>query len=176
MDNLKFKKGLEQNLPKELEKDTFYISTDSKKIRLNDAVWEDSEIIKSLINENFSIIKEIETVTAESLVDLNNKINSFNNAYTLIDHGINDNVFVLTPNVFHVWGEVQTLTLTLSEEQNNIANEYLFQFESGAESTILSLPSDIIWENGEIIEIESNCIYQVSILRNMATSMKFIKP
>lgn len=51
MDILKFKKGLEENLPKELEKDTFYISTDTKKMRLNDAVWEDTENVKSELNK-----------------------------------------------------------------------------------------------------------------------------
>ena len=74
MDNLKFKKGLEQNLPKELEKDTFYISTDSKKIRLNDAVWEDSDNIKNIINEN-------EKVTANALNKLNDKLKILESTY-----------------------------------------------------------------------------------------------
>jgi hypothetical protein len=67
MESLKFKKGLEENLPKDLEKDTIYITTDTKKILLNDAVWEDTENIKKIINEN-------EKVTASALNDLSNKI------------------------------------------------------------------------------------------------------
>lgn len=51
MDILKIKKGLEANLPQKLDEDTFYVSTDTKKIRLNDAVWEDTDNIKSEFNK-----------------------------------------------------------------------------------------------------------------------------
>ena len=50
--DLKIKKGLEINLPQQLDKDTFYVTTDTKKVRLNDCVWEDSENIKEDIMEN----------------------------------------------------------------------------------------------------------------------------
>lgn len=69
MDNIKLKKGLEENLPTILEKDTFYVSTDSKKIRLNDAVWEDTENVKKIINDN-------EKVTANALNNLNEQFDN----------------------------------------------------------------------------------------------------
>jgi hypothetical protein len=218
MDILKFKKGLEENLPKELEKDTFYISTDTKKMRLNDAVWEDNGHLKELINKNENEIKEIltqndvitnsiqeinlsveenyntinelieivnenEDVTASALNDLNEKINqiienigfSSNTVYGVVKHGESDKTYILTPNTLHIWGEVDFLTLTLATEQNVIINEFLFQFESGEEPTVLSLPSNILWANDEIVEIESGYIYQISILNGLATSMKFNK-
>ena len=218
MDNIKLKKGLEENLPTILEKDTFYVSTDSKKIRLNDAVWEDTENIKKNINENEKKIKEIltqndvitnsiqeinlsveenhntinelieivnenEDVTASALNDLNEKINqiienigfSSNTVYGVVKHGESDKTYILTPNTFHIWDEVDFLTLTLATEQNIIINEFLFQFESGEEPTVLSLPSNILWANDEIVEIESGYIYQISILNGLATSMKFNK-
>ena len=74
MDFLKFKKGLEKNLPQNLEKDTFYISTDTKKLRLNDAVWEDTSEIKNIINEN-------EEVTAYALTELYDKTTVKNITY-----------------------------------------------------------------------------------------------
>ena len=218
MDILKFKKGLEENLPKELEKDTFYISTDTKKMRLNDAVWEDNGHLKELIDKNESEIKEIltqndvitnsiqeinlsveenhntinglieivnenEDVTASALNDLSEKINqiienigfSSNTVYGVVQHGESDKTYILTPNTLHIWGEVDFLTLTLATEQNIIINEFLFQFESGEEPTVLSLPSNILWANDEIVEIESGYIYQISILNGLATSMKFNK-
>ena len=201
MDILKFKKGLEENLPKELEKDTFYISTDTKKMRLNDAIWEDNEYLKELIYENEEVtssalnvlnnkINILDDVVNEnekmySLIanDLNKKINqiienigfSSNTVYGVVKHGESDKTYILTPNTFHIWGEVDFLTLTLATEQNVIINEFLFQFESGEEPTVLSLPSNILWANDEIVEIESGYIYQISILNGLATSMKFNK-
>ena len=83
MDFLKFKKGIEENLPQNLEKDTFYISTDSKKLRLNDAVWEDTNEIKKVINEN-------EKVTAYALTELYDKTTvkniTYNELKTLYDN------------------------------------------------------------------------------------------
>ena len=69
--------------------------------------------------------------------------------------------------------EVNQLTLTFSEETVGAANEYLFQFRSGDEPTVLTLPNDIIWANDETPIIESNYVYQVSILKGFATLMKF---
>ena len=101
---------------------------------------------------------------------------SGNGAYALVEHGTNDTTFMLTPNTFHVWGEVTSLTLTFEEEDSGVSNEYLFQFESGSEATTLALPDDIIWANDEIPVIESKCTYQISILNGFATLMKFKKP
>lgn len=97
-------------------------------------------------------------------------------AYGLVEHGTTDTTFSLTSNTFHVWGEVTELTLTFEEEIAGVANEYLFQFESGTEPTVLTLPNDIVWANDEIPTIESNCVYQVSILKGFATLMSFYKP
>lgn len=97
-------------------------------------------------------------------------------AYALIEHDTNDTTFMLTPNTFHTWGEVGSLTLTLGEEQSGVANEFLFQFESGKTATTLTLPDDLIWANDDIPVIESKCTYQISILNNLATIMKFKKP
>lgn len=103
MDNLKFKKGLEQNLPKELEKDTFYISTDSKKMRLNDAVWEDTNEIKNIINEK-------EKITHNALSLLNNK-------NQLIENSINDVSINITENE----EKLNELIETVKENENIIA-------------------------------------------------------
>lgn len=96
-------------------------------------------------------------------------------AYGLVEHGTSDTTFTLTSNTFHVWDEIPELTLTFSEETPNVANEYLFQFTSGAEPTVLTLPTDVIWANDEIPIIESNYVYQISILKGFATYMKFTK-
>lgn len=120
----------------------------------------------------------IKTVNGESLLGKGNIIisggsNSSGGAYALVEHGTNDTTFILTPNTFHVWDEVANLTLTLGSETPGVANEYLFQFTSGATATTLSLPSDLKWANDYVLTIESNMIYQVSILNGLASVLEF---
>ena len=92
-------------------------------------------------------------------------------AYSEVNHGTWDTTFTLTPNTFHVWDEVSALTLTLGSETAGVANEFLFQFTSGATATTLSLPSDLNWT--EELVIEPNMIYQVSILKGLASVLGF---
>lgn len=94
-------------------------------------------------------------------------------AYTEVNHGTSDTTFTLTPNTFHVWDGVSTLTLTLGSETSGVANEFLFQFTSGSESTSLILPDDIKWTNDEAPVIEANKIYQISILKGLGSVMSW---
>lgn len=83
-----------------------------------------------------------------------------------IEHGTNDTTFELTPNVYHVWGAVNSLTLTLAIPSNNaIYNEYMFEFTSSSSGTTLSLPSNIQWVSEP--NIEANKVYQCSIVGNI---------
>lgn len=122
----------------------------------------------------------IKTVNGESLLGEGNIVvsggsNSSGGAYALVEHGTNDTTFMLTPNTFHVWGEITSLTLTFEEEESGVANEFLFQFESGETATTLTLPDNLIWANDDTPVIESNYTYQVSILKGLAAIMKFKK-
>ena len=94
-------------------------------------------------------------------------------AYSEVNHGTSDTTFTITPNTFHVWDEVASLTLDLGSETSGVANEYLFQFTSGATATTLTLPDDIKWANDAPPTIESNMIYQVSILKGLASCLEF---
>ena len=94
-------------------------------------------------------------------------------AYSEVNHGTSDTTFTLTPNTFHIWDEVANLTLTLGSETSGIANEFLFQFTSGATATSLTLPDDIKWANDAPPTIAENMIYQVSILKGMASVLEF---
>lgn len=94
-------------------------------------------------------------------------------AYSEVNHGTSDTTFALTPNTFHVWEEVSALTLTLGSETSGVANEFLFQFTSGATATTLTLPDDIKWANDSAPTIAENKIYQVSILKGMASVLEF---
>ena len=97
-------------------------------------------------------------------------------AYPEVNHGTNDTTFTLTPNTFHVWDEVTSLTLNFGNETSGVANEYLFQFASGPTATSLTLPDDIKWANDNVPTIEANMIYQVSVLRGLASVLEFNNP
>ena len=94
-------------------------------------------------------------------------------AYSEVNHGTSDTTFALTPNVFHVWDEVASLTLDFGSEITGVANEFLFQFTSGATATSLTLPDDIKWANDAPPTIAENMIYQVSILKGLASVLEF---
>ena len=89
----------------------------------------------------------------------------------MVEHGTSDTTFTLTPNIFHVWSAVTSLTLTLGSEKSGVVNEFLFQFASGATATTLSLPSSIKWTKE--LEIEPNKIYQISILKGLASVLSW---
>lgn len=94
-------------------------------------------------------------------------------AYSEVSHGTSDTTFALTPNVFHIWEEVASLTLTLGDETAGVANEFLFQFNSGETTTTLTLPDTLKWANDSVPTIEANKIYQISILKGLASVLVF---
>ena len=117
-----------------------------------------------------------ETVASKSYVDTaidDIKVNSSSSAYVEVNHGTADTTFTLTPNTFHIWDEVSSLTLTLGSDTAGVANEFLFQFTSGEPATTLSLPSDLKWANDSAPTIDENMIYQVSILKGLASVLVF---
>ena len=84
----------------------------------------------------------------------------------VVDHGTSDTTFALTANVFHKWGVVSSLTLTLASGAAGYLSEYMFEFQSGSTATSLSLPSTVTWV--ETPTIEANKTYQVSIVNDIA--------
>jgi hypothetical protein len=85
---------------------------------------------------------------------------------TVVDHGTSDTTFALSANVFHKWGVVSSLTLTLVSGTEWYLSEYMFEFQSGATPTTLSLPSSVKWVDTPTIE--ANKTYQVSIVNDIA--------
>lgn len=84
----------------------------------------------------------------------------------VVNHGTSDTTFALTPNKFHVWGEVASLTLTFATGEVGYIQEYIFQFTSGSTATTLNLPSSVKWITSNTVE--ANKTYQVSILNSLA--------
>ena len=122
---------------------------------------------------------EVSKPLKERVSDLESKIKdlntsgSSNGAYAEINHGTNDTTFTLTPNTFHVWDEVASLDLSFADETAGVANEYLFQFTSGATATTLTLPDGLKWANDAAPTIAENMIYQISVLKGFASVLEF---
>ena len=78
----------------------------------------------------------------------------------------------IKPNVLNIWGEVESLEITLAQpDDTSIVNEYMIQFTSGEVTTTLILPSEIKWMSPPTIQ--SNKVYQISIVNNLAVMGEF---
>ena len=85
----------------------------------------------------------------------------------VVNHGTGDTTYALIPNVFHKWGEVANLSLTLAAPTDStVYNEYMFEFVSGSTATTLVLPDTVEWVEG-VPNVESGKTYQVSIVDNI---------
>lgn len=72
----------------------------------------------------------------------------------------------ISPNIYYKWGEVAKLNITLGDVANDdIVNEYMIEFISGATPTNLVLPADLKYE--EPLVVEANKIYQIDIINNI---------
>ena len=113
----------------------------------------------------------IKTINGESVLGSGDI--TISSAYPEVNHGTGDTTFTLTPNTFHVWDKVPSLTLDFGSKTSGVMNEYLFQFTSGSTATLLTLPNSIKWVNGSVPTIKPKIIYQVNILNGLANVLEF---
>ena len=82
----------------------------------------------------------------------------------------------LSPNIYYrnTNTSLSSLTITLGSISNsNILNEYFVEFTTRSSGTTISLPSSIKWANGVTPTFESGKTYQISIVNNLGTYIKF---
>lgn len=130
----------------------------------------DGTNVEDALTKKQDEIKDLDTIRQNASRTIPTKISQIENDINLgsipvVNHGTSDTIFELTPNVFHKWDTVSELTLTLAEADENIYNEYMFQFTSGDTATTFSVPNTVQW----VIQpnILSNRTYQCSILNNI---------
>lgn len=83
-------------------------------------------------------------------------------------------VRVLKPNTFYnITNKLAEINITSLEPISVGYAEYMFQFSSGDNPTVLSLPENIKWIDGQQPVIKANKTYQVSILNNLAIMGEF---
>lgn len=76
---------------------------------------------------------------------------------------VSENTKELQPNKYYIFGETETLTLTLAAGEENKLSEYMFEFTSGTTPTTLTLPESVKWIGSNTIEASKT--YQVSIVK-----------
>lgn len=82
-----------------------------------------------------------------------------------------DTTVTLEPNKLYVFPEMASLTYTLAEPADaSVANEYHFVFKSGSTATELVHPSTV---NIGSFTVESNKVYEVSVLEGLLTSQNW---
>ena len=82
----------------------------------------------------------------------------------------------LSPNIYYrnINLSLSSLTITLGSVSNsNILNEYFVEFTTSSSGTTVSLPSKVKWVNGSAPTFDPGCTYQVSIVNNLGTYIKF---
>ena len=84
-------------------------------------------------------------------------------------------VITLLPNRYYRKTNKSTsLTIYLETESDaNVLNEYFIEFTTSDGGTTISLPSVIMWQNGEVPTFEANTTYQISIVNNLGICVKF---
>lgn len=124
-----------------------------------------SEEIKDVFQEKLVAGDNIKNINGESILGEGNI--SINAKMPIINHGISNTTYTLTPNVCHIWGTVNNLNLTLAvPEDNTIVNEYWFIFQSGATPTNVTLPNGLLWDSNIDTTsqfIEANTTYEFHI-------------
>lgn len=75
-----------------------------------------------------------------------------------------ENTKELAPGKYYIFGEVETLTLTLAAGEEGKLAEYMFEFTSGATPTTITDIAGIEWKGDTI---EANKVYQASISRGI---------
>lgn len=83
---------------------------------------------------------------------------------------------VLSPNIYYINSitSLSTLTISLASISNSsIINEYFVEFTTSSSGTTVSLPSGIKWMNGVTPTFEASTTYQISIVNNLGTWVKF---
>lgn len=82
----------------------------------------------------------------------------------------------LSPNVYYrnTSTSLSSLTITFGSVSNsNIMNEYFVEFTTRSSGTTVSFPSSVKWADGVTPTWDAGCTYQVSIVNNLGTWVKF---
>lgn len=91
--------------------------------------------------------------------------------YDIVD--MNAGVATLQPHHYYRWMTIMdSISIELMDEDNNRANEFVFEFTCG-DGTSLTMPNSIVWANGGMPPLTAGKTYVVSIVNNLAVFAEF---
>ena len=93
----------------------------------------------------------------------------------VVYHGTEDTTIELTPNVVHKWDAIDSLSLTLPEDEDGYTNHYKIVFTAASSAFILALPYYVQWINAELPTFEEGKQYEISIEGGRVLWAKFDK-
>lgn len=117
----------------------------------------------SIITEDTThrFVTDTEKNTWNNKVDTSDITNFANKVST---ENVAETTKELQPNKYYIFGEVETLTLTLAAGEENVLAEYMFEFTSGTTPTTITDIEGVEWK-GDTIEADK--VYQASISRGI---------
>lgn len=120
----------------------------------------DTVLFANSVVDNLNSLETKQPLSANQGRILNEKIEWLN---TIIEN-TTESTKELQANTYYVFGEVETLTLTLAAEENWMISEYMFEFTSGTTPTVITPIDGVEWRGDTI---EANKVYQASIVRGI---------
>lgn len=85
---------------------------------------------------------------------------------TVIEHTASETSVELKYDTYNIWPEVSSLSITLKPRSDNYLAQYMFEFISGTNPTVLTLPQNV--QIAGPLTIVPSKRYQVSIVNNIA--------
>lgn len=89
-----------------------------------------------------------------------------------IVHSDSATSYDIEPNVLHVFGLREALTISFVPGESEIVNDYHFTFISGETPTVLTLPSGVVLPQGAG-EIPANSIMEMSVVNNLVAFQRW---
>lgn len=139
------------------------LTTDLEEYPLSAAMGkklQDEKLAKSDVVNNLTTADASKALSAAQGKALNDKIEGL----TTKTEATTESTKELQANTYYVFGEVETLTLTLAAGEDNVMPEYMFEFTSGATPTVITPIEGVEWRGDAI---EANKVYQASIVRGI---------
>ena len=121
---------------------------------------QDEKLAKEDVVDNLTTDEASKALSAAQGKALNDKIEGL----TTKTEATTESTKELQANTYYVFGEVETLTLTLAAGEDNVMPEYMFEFTSGATPTVITPIEGVEWRGDAI---EANKVYQASIVRGI---------
>ena len=99
----------------------------------------------------------------EAMLDKVKNLSGGSDKTAVVHHGTEDTTFEMTPNVVHKWDVIDSLTLTIPDDEEGYTNQYKAVFTAASDAFTLALPSRFRWVNDEVPAFEANRQYEISI-------------